>query len=214
MSKTEKPRELKVWCGRRDEAHRKNGGVRRTLVKIEPVEPGDFVTTGIRKDTRVPFACKRGTHSRAALKRWDPRQTRDMFPQYARFDWEKGRRLWRRKFEVKQTLAPLKRMEALEKISPYGGLDPETSNKLFDEALTAARSSLNTNSAELFPGYLQVTCPVCGTVYRLMLFADVAEWLDQQLGKTRFVSAKHLEKLSLEMMDKLEQAGLLQQDEP
>lgn len=206
---------LKVWCGRRDEAHRnKKGELRRTLVKIVPVETGKPTLTGVKKDTRVPFPCKRITHSRKALTHWDyPALTR-MFPQQAQFDWEKGRRLWKREYEVKETLAPFKTMEALEKVSPYGGLDPETSRKLFDEALTAARSSLNANSTELFPGHLRVTCPVCGTIYRLTLYGEVAEWLDKQLGKTRYVSAKHLEKLSLEMMAKLRQAGLLQQDEP
>ena len=35
-----------------------------------------------------------------------------------------------------------------------------------------------------------------------MLFAEVAEWLDKQVGKTRYVSAERLEKLTLEMMRK------------
>lgn len=227
------PVALNVWCGRRDEAHRKQkGGVRRTLVKIAQVEVGKMVQIGIAKDARVPYPCKRITrdmdHStRYARTGWGgygvDSALYEVYPQVARFDWEKGRRLWERKATDYRDVKPLRDVTSKVKLKKgedlyglWGGLEPftpELAERLNDVSRQAIIQRVNAYAVVRFPGYMRVTCPVCGTVYRLTLFADVAEWLDKQLGKTRFVSAKHLEKLSLEMLAKLRQAGLLQYNE-
>lgn len=212
---------LKVWCGRRDEAHRnKKGEVRRTLVNIERVETGRPVKINIPKGEKVPLVCEQLSVSYETLSRSFPpandriaRILALIIPAQAMvFDWEKGRRLWTRSRVPTRSLKINREVQALREQGVE--LDPDTSNDLSFAYERARRQNLDAFSAEPFPGCLRVTCPVCGTVYRLMLFADVAEWLDKQVGKTRFVSAKHLEKLSLEMMAKLRQAGLLRQDAP
>lgn len=189
----DKPRILKVWCGRRDEAHkRQKKGVRTPLTYIEPVETGRMRRTDIPNDVVVPSVCKKVNVSYTRDGHVSNRKA-------ASFDWEKGRRLWERSNQM------YRRSKPLREFGSVGGspdADPETVEKLKHGIMVAKRQFLDTFGVEPFPGYLRVTCPVCGTVYRLTLYGEVAEWLDEQVGKTRYVSAKHLEKLSLEMMGK------------
>ena len=198
MSKTDKPRVLKVWCGRRDEAHRQQKQeVRTPLTYIEPVKTGTPTKTFIPNNVAVPSVCKKVTDV------YFPGRRRSKSTA-AYFDWEKSRHLWRRAYIVNKELKSMKKVEAMldrQEIKDEDITSEFKKNFLVKQDV-AVRRHLDAFSVEPFPGHLQVTCPVCGTIYRLTLYGEVAEWLDQQLGKSRYVSAKHLEKLSLEMMRK------------
>ncbi|MDU1224786.1 hypothetical protein [Varibaculum cambriense] len=195
MSKNDKPRVLKVWCGRRDQAHRKQKReVRTPLVYIEPVETGKPKVKVIPNNVAIPSVCKKVSVRVETLARQLSAGGDIPVKPGALFDWEKGRRLW--------TTSGTLKSQPKWRIKAGQAVDSEASKHVALADAMAHRQRKNAHSSEPYPGHLRVTCPVCGTIYRLTLYGEVAEWLDNQLGKTGYVSAKHLEKLSLEMMGK------------
>lgn len=175
MSKNDKPRVLKVWCGRRDEAHRQQkNGERTPLAYIEPVETG--------KPDNLPFLSDDGI--RCSLK---------------------VRSYWKLKpleTERTRTLRQLKRIKE-EQEKNKAKFSDDFIKKTYKALWHAEHQRNNRFAVTMLPGYAYVTCPVCQTSYFFMLFNDVAEWLDNQLGKSRYISAKRLEILSDEMKNRL-----------
>ncbi|MDU7413126.1 MAG: hypothetical protein E7L25_02615 [Varibaculum cambriense] len=188
------PVTLKVWCGRRDEAHRnQKGGLRAKLIEIE------------QRPTAMAVAWEEGKPIPAFYKFAYKRTSRR--PMTIKYDWEKGRALWQVVPYESTKKRILEALEAEEKKIYYGEAfeDNEDYMRALSNYWHAGDQRVNTQKCyEEAPanGYIRLTCPTCGRVYRLMLFAEVAEWLDKQVGKTRYVSAERLEKLTLEMMRK------------
>ena len=175
MSENEKPRVLKVWCGRRDEAHeQQKNGVRTPLAYIEPVRSG--------KPDNIPFSidgvisCSLKVRSYWKLKTVGTKSTRP--------------------------LIQLKRMREEQEKN-----NAKFSNDVIDKTYKALWHAEHQRNSDLvmnyLPGKVILTCPVCDTTYFFMLFNDVAEWLDSQIGKSRYISAERLEILSDAMANKL-----------
>lgn len=175
MSKTDNPRVLKVWCGRRDEAHeQQKNGVRTPLAYIEPVRSG--------KPDNIPFSIE-GVISGSL----------------------KVRSYWKLKTVRTKSTRPLIQLKRMREEQEKN--NAKFSNDVIDKTYKALWHAEHQRNSDLvineLPGQVILVCPVCKTRYSFMLFNDVAEWLDRQLGRSRYVSAERLEILSDAMANKL-----------